>query len=178
MNPTFLQSFFIFDNILTSAFIKRSTQIANQFNLSSLFELFEAIEYGIIKIEEIKPFYNMCVVIKTKKEYFKVEETILPALREKYKISKVDADKNNYNLIINGEKFFAEDLDVLDSQSVGIIYYLLDKAGIKTAYARNLDENDGQIKKQKLCPKCCQDWKRVTCQKSLSQNSRPGRRTH
>ncbi|MBO7612113.1 MAG: hypothetical protein J6T23_07895 [Elusimicrobia bacterium] len=134
------------ENIPLLSFIKRSTQIANHYDLANMFELFEAFDYEIIDFNDIEPFYNMCVVIKTKMEissdqlYEIISTTGLD-------IVSVSSDSSEYNLIINKEKYFINGLDLIEFKNVETILGLLQSGGIKASYA--FDKDDERIDEEK-----------------------------
>lgn len=140
-----LMSEYKLENIPLLSFIKRSTQIANHYNLANMFELFEAVYYEIINFDEIEPFYNMCIVIKTKMNISndKLYEIISSAGLD---VDFVSADSSEYNLIINKEKYFINGLDLVDFKNVEMIFELLQSGGIKTSYA--FDKDDKRIDKE------------------------------
>ena len=95
-----------------SVFIKRSVMIANHYNLSNMFELFEALDYGVINYNDIINYYKTCIYIKTKSEKVS-EQQILKLLSDKLgaPIIRVDTRKrpnSRYNLIINDRKYFVD----------------------------------------------------------------------
>jgi hypothetical protein len=98
-------------NIAPSMFIKRSVMIANHYNLSNMFELFEALDYGVINYRDIINYYKTCIFIKTKSKKIS-EQDILALLSEKFgkeNIEPVNTRKNpnkKYNLIINDKKYY------------------------------------------------------------------------
>ncbi len=100
------------EDIAPSVFIKRSVMIANHYNLSNIFELFEALDYGVINYSDIINYYKTCIFIKTKSEKVS-EQQILKLLSEKLgaQIIRVDTRKrpnSRYNLIINDRKYFVD----------------------------------------------------------------------
>ena len=134
------------ENISLLSFIKRSTQIANHYDLANMFELFEAIDYGIIDFNDIEPFYNMCVVIKTKMEISNGQ--LLEAISTSgLDIDFVPPNSSEYNLIINKEKFFINGMDLVDYRIIETIIGLLQNGGIKTAQA--FDKDDKRIDEEK-----------------------------
>ncbi|MBR3655314.1 MAG: hypothetical protein IKN62_07810 [Elusimicrobia bacterium] len=129
-------------NISLLSFIKRSTQIANHYDFANMFELFEAIDYGIIDFNDIEAFYNMCVVIKTKMEIS--NSKLLEAISTSgLDIEFVPANSSEYNLMINKEKFFISGIDLIDYRIIETIIGLLQNGGIKTAQA--FDKDDKRI---------------------------------
>lgn len=129
-----------FENMLPSEFIKRSTQIANHYNLANLFELFEAIEDEIINFNDIKSFYNMCFVIKTKAE-INIDE-ISGIIGASFNIKKLGAKDYQYNLVINNEKFLVEGLSLVNEDSVQELVNLLKLGdiGFKIEHTAYMDE--------------------------------------
>ena len=126
-------------NISLLSFIKRSTQIANHYDFANMFELFEAIDYGIIDFNDIEAFYNMCVVIKTKMEIS--NSKLLEAISTSgLDIEFVPANSSEYNLMINKEKFFISGIDLIDYRIIETIIGLLQNGGIKTAQAFDRDD--------------------------------------
>ncbi len=100
------------EDIAPSVFVKRSVMIANHYNLSNMFELFEALDYGVINYSDIINYYKTCIFIKTKSEKVN-EKQILELLSDKLgaKITGVDTRKKpnaRYNLIVNDRKYFVD----------------------------------------------------------------------
>ena len=112
------------ENMLPSQFIERSNQIANHYNLANMFELFEAIENEIINYDDIKLFYDMCFVIKTKASITNID--IENKIGSKYKVTKLGSKDLGYNLIINDDKYFVEGLPLIDDDSIQDFIDLLD----------------------------------------------------
>lgn len=102
------------NNISLSSFIKMSTMIANHYNLANMFELFEAVEYGIIDFKDIQPLYNMCTVIQISSDI--PETTIIERIEKKFniKIKRISAKDKQYNLVINKERYFVEKMPLAD----------------------------------------------------------------
>ncbi|MCR4663382.1 MAG: hypothetical protein K5622_05815 [Endomicrobiaceae bacterium] len=131
-------------NILPSQFMKRSTQIANHYNLANLFELFETIEYGMIDFNEIKPFYNMCFVIETKSENLPVDK-----IKAYFDAEKVEGTDSVYNLVINNEKFFSKKLPLLEADSIQKIIDDLNSEDIGLDIENIVYKNKDRIEKEK-----------------------------
>ena len=135
-----------FETILPSSFIKRSTQIANHYNLANMFELFEAIENGIIDFESIEPFYNMCLVIKTNESV--PTEQIEEIIRTKYKtIRKINAKDPKYNLIINKDRYFVEGIPLVDEENQWLINLLSSNMDLSVEFVA--DKDDKKIEEKK-----------------------------
>ena len=105
-----------FEETLPSSFVKRSTQIANHYNLANMLELFEAIDSGIIDFESIEPFYNTCAVIKTSSDI--PADKIVKQIEKTFRIKKIKAKDKKYNLVINKDRYFVENLPLTDAENI------------------------------------------------------------
>ncbi|MBR4632491.1 MAG: hypothetical protein IKO48_04140 [Elusimicrobia bacterium] len=121
--------------ISPSVFIKRSTMIANHYNLLNMFELFEAVNLGIIDFGDIVNYYRTCIFIKTKSKNI-TEKQILDLLATKLGVDNISpvntrTDPNaKYNIVLNNKKYhieyngyeFAMLKDLLESQDIHFEY--------------------------------------------------------
>ncbi|GEM_PF-3759047 len=139
------------EDISPSVFIKRSVMIANHYNLSNMFELFEALDYGVINYSDIINYYKTCIFIKTKSKKVS-EQQILELLSDKLgaEIIRVDTRKrpnSRYNLIINDRKYFVDYegyefdavQDLLESQDIHF-EYVADKSSREIGKKENKEK--------------------------------------
>lgn len=98
------------EKINRSTFMQRSIQIANHYNFANMFELFEALDYGLIDFKDIKDFYQTYILIKTKSKKI-TEEDIVRKISQRFRIVERD---EGYNLVINDKKYFVYEANVLD----------------------------------------------------------------
>lgn len=139
------------EDIAPSVFIKRSVMIANHYNLSNIFELFEALDYGVIDFSDIINYYKTCIFIKTKSKKVS-EQQILKLLSDKLgaQIIRVDTRKrpnSKYNLIINDRKYFVDYegyefdavQDLLESQDIHF-EYVADKSSREIGKKENKEK--------------------------------------
>ncbi len=135
------------ENMLPSQFIARSNQIANHYNLANMFELFEAVENGIIKFDDIKSFYEMCFVVKTKAD-INISD-IENKISSKYKITKLGSKDLGYNLIINDNKYLVEGLPLINDDTIQAFIDLLnvDNENLRIEHVVAID--DTRVKEEK-----------------------------
>ncbi len=135
------------EDLAPSTFIKRSVMIANHYNLLSMFELFEGMDYGVINFRDIINYYKTCIFIKTKSEKIS-EQDILALFYEKFgegKIKPVNTRKRpnaKYNLIINDKKFYVD----YEGYEFSVIQDLLESKSIHFEYV--LDKSSREIGKK------------------------------
>jgi hypothetical protein len=135
------------EDLAPSTFIKRSVMIANHYNLLSMFELFEGMDYGVINFRDIINYYKTCIFIKTKSEKIS-EQDILALFSEKFgegKIKPVNTRKRpnaKYNLIINDKKFYVD----YEGYEFSVIQDLLESKSIHFEYV--LDKSSREIGKK------------------------------
>lgn len=139
-------------DIMPSTFIKRSTMIANHYNLSNMFELFEAIDYAVISFNDISKYYKTCIFIKNKSENI-TEESILNLISDKINdgtITEINTRKNpnaNYNLIINDKKYYVDYnkyefsfvQELLESEQINFVY-VVDKSSEELSRKENKEK--------------------------------------
>lgn len=95
-----------------SSIIRRSIQIAAHYNLANVLELFEAVDYGLIKFGDIENFYRTYIYIKTKSKTV-TENDIFDEIAEHFAIVKVSGS-GDYNLVINDARYKVEDAAKFD----------------------------------------------------------------
>lgn len=98
------------EKINRSTFMQRSIQIANHYNFANMFELFEALDYGLIDFKDIKDFYQTYILIKTKSKKI-TENEIAEKISKKFNIVE---QEEGYNLVINDKKYFVYEANILD----------------------------------------------------------------